>query len=52
MGMTEDAFFAQSIILWRRRIDGFLELHGGGKAGASDQFTKDDLERLMAENPD
>lgn len=49
--MTEEAFFAQSIILWQRRIAGFLEMNGGGKS-ADDGMTKADLERLMAEHPD
>lgn len=51
MGMTEEAFFAQSIILWRYRINGFLEMHGGGKS-ADEGMSKSDLERLMAEHPD
>ena len=47
MGMTEDAFFAQSIILWRDRLDGFRELHSGGKE-PDEPYTHDDLEDLEA----
>lgn len=50
MGMTEAEFFGQSIILWNRRIKGFLELHGAGEGGGAETpFTKSDLERLEQE---
>ncbi len=47
MGMSEADFFAQSIILWKRRIEGFSEMHGG--AAADEPFTAADLEDLEEE---
>ena len=48
MGMTEAEFFAQSFIVWRDRLDGFVELHGGGgKDAPGEPFTEDDFEALI-----
>lgn len=44
MGMTEAEFFGQSIIIWRDRLDGFMELHGGGSNDAP--MTQADLADL------
>lgn len=53
MGMSEAEFFGQSIILWRRRISGFLEMHGAKEgAGADDFMSRAELEALMAQHPD
>jgi len=46
MGMTEAEFFGQSIIIWRDRLDGFMELHGAGKHDVGEPFTADDLAAL------
>lgn len=51
MGMSEDEFFRQSIILWRLRLKGFAKLHGGGEAECA-PCTPDELADLMARYPD
>lgn len=45
MGMTEEAFFDQSLILWNDRLRGFAEMHGGA---SEERMTLADLERLEA----
>lgn len=50
MGMTEAEFFGQSIILWRRRLTGFNELHGGG--ARDEPMTLADLAKLEEQFPD
>lgn len=52
MGMSEAEFFGQSIIHWRRRISGFMELHGSGQPSAETPMTSAELEAWMEANPD
>jgi hypothetical protein len=51
MGMSEAEFFGQSIILWRRRMNGFAKFHGGGEAELP-RCTPEELGELMARYPD
>lgn len=55
MGMSEADFFAQSILLWQRRIAGFVELHGGkdkDKGAGADCMNRGELKALMRRFPD
>lgn len=53
MGLSEDEFFAQSVISWRRRMKGFSKFHsGGGGDGADEYLTKAELADLEARYPD
>jgi hypothetical protein len=45
MNMTEEAFFAQSVLHWQRRVSGFIEMHSGGEA-ADEPFTADEFADL------
>lgn len=52
MGMSEAEFFAQSIISWRSRMEGFRKFHGGGGDSGSDALTQDELADLEQRYPD